>query len=268
MLSRVGWPPFPWGEVWEAVGAAHQAGKIFRACLQVTDTPGSLRVVSHIAQELKEYVPLSASLVCESLGEVEELLGQGLGRICLSLDGVTPEVYRSTKGGIWGQAVGLLEETARRFPGRIATHLMVGLGESEAQMVRLLEEVHSWGIIAGLFAFTPVRGTALEGHPPPKLGSYRRVQMAHFLIRKGFVRLEDFSFSPEGRIAGYGLEGELLEEIVADGEVFQTSGCPGCNRPYYNERPGGVMYNYPRPLSQAEVVRALAEAGVSKLNEK
>jgi len=41
------------------------------------------------------------------------------------------------------------------------------------------------------------------------------------------------------------------------GEAFQTSGCPGCNRPYYNERPGGFIYNYPRPLSAAETAAAL-----------
>ena len=26
--------------------------------------------------------------------------------------------------------------------------------------------------------------------------------------------------------------------------VFLTSGCPGCNRPFYNERPN-LTYNYP-----------------------
>ncbi|MCW3977503.1 MAG: radical SAM protein, partial [Candidatus Bathyarchaeota archaeon] len=37
-----------------------------------------------------------------------------------------------------------------------------------------------------------------------------------------------------------------------------TSGCPGCNRPYYNERPGGPLYNYPRqPLP--DEIRAIKE---------
>ena len=30
-----------------------------------------------------------------------------------------------------------------------------------------------------------------------------------------------------------------------------TSGCPHCNRPYYNEDPRGVLYNFPfRPNSE------------------
>ena len=39
--------------------------------------------------------------------------------------------------------------------------------------------------------------------------------------------------------------------------MFETSGCPGCNRPYYNERPGGMLYNYPRPLTAAEAAREI-----------
>jgi biotin synthase len=56
--------------------------------------------------------------------------------------------------------------------------------------------------------------------------------------------------------------GQLLVlggSLPATGEPFQTSGCPDCNRPYYNERPGGVMYNYPRPLVAAEALRAIEE---------
>ncbi|HDI74230.1 MAG TPA: hypothetical protein ENF57_04430 [Candidatus Korarchaeota archaeon] len=28
-------------------------------------------------------------------------------------------------------------------------------------------------------------------------------------------------------------------------EAFLTSGCPSCNRPFYNERPRGPIYNFP-----------------------
>jgi len=38
-----------------------------------------------------------------------------------------------------------------------------------------------------------------------------------------------------------------------------VTGCDGCNRPYYNERPRGPMYNYPRPLNKKEVLAAIQE---------
>jgi biotin synthase len=51
----------------------------------------------------------------------------------------------------------------------------------------------------------------------------------------------------------------LKVQRVTTGEPFQTSGCPNCNRPFYNEQPGGPMYNYPRPLSSAEAEQAIRE---------
>ena len=51
---------------------------------------------------------------------------------------------------------------------------------------------------------------------------------------------------------------ETLRALIADGRPFQTPGCPGCNRPYYNERPGGPMYNYPHPLSAGKAATEVA----------
>jgi biotin synthase len=53
---------------------------------------------------------------------------------------------------------------------------------------------------------------------------------------------------------------ESLVNLPGFGESFMTRGCPDCNRPYYNERPGGPMYNYPFPLGTGEAERALKEA--------
>jgi biotin synthase len=50
-----------------------------------------------------------------------------------------------------------------------------------------------------------------------------------------------------------------ITTFLADGVAFQTTGCLDCNRPYYNERPGKTMYNYPGPLSADQVRQALEE---------
>jgi biotin synthase len=55
-----------------------------------------------------------------------------------------------------------------------------------------------------------------------------------------------------------------LLEALKDGEAFRTTGCPGCNRPFYNERPSGPFYNYPRPLKQNEIEQELKLIGVDK----
>ena len=140
-----------------------------------------------------------------------------------------------------------LDEALRVFgKGNVSTHVIVGLGESEREAIEIIQRCVDLGILPALFAFTPVRGTEMEKTSPPSLESYRRVQLARFLIVKGWARTDMMLFDGEGRIAGFGLGKEDLEKALDSGEPFLTSGCSGCNRPFYNEKVSGPIYNYPR----------------------
>jgi len=104
-----------------------------------------------------------------------------------------------------------------------------------------------------LFAFTPIPGTALENNPQPTLNHYRRIQLAHYILANRKTRLEKMEFDLEGKLENFGIHKEMLLEIIDNGKPFLTSGCPGCNRPYYNESPGGPLYNYPRQMQPKEI---------------
>jgi biotin synthase-related radical SAM superfamily protein len=258
-LSRVTWPLWDEGEAVSAVDEAYANGRIQRCCLQVTVGPGNLDRVKAIASRLGSRVPLSASVVA-SVTQVQELLEAGVERVGLSLDAVTGETFSRCKGGEMSSTLTVIEEAARRFPGRVSTHLMVGLGETEEEMVRMIGHLHVRGVTPALFAFTPIAGTAMEDQHPPPLSSYRRVQIARDLLVRDLLNVEDLSFSQNGRVTSLGVQRHELEELLLDGGAFRTSGCPGCNRPYYNEPPRGPFYNYPRPLTADEASSALAEA--------
>ena len=73
------------------------------------------------------------------------------------------------------------------------------------------------------------------------------------MITRRISRFENFKFDEGGKIIDFGVENETLRKAIESGEPFLTSGCPNCNRPYYNERPGGPLYNYPRPLRKDEI---------------
>jgi biotin synthase len=205
-------------------------------------------------------LPISTSVRPGSLEEIGALLDAGVERVGLSLDAASPVVYRAVKGSDLDNAWAILEAAARRYPGRIATHLIVGLGESERDLVAAIQRAHDLGVTVGLFAFTPVRGTALEHRPPPALAHYRRMQVARHLIVTSARHLgsDRRIFDDEGRLVSFGLEEEELRGLLANGEAFHTSGCLHCNRPYYNERPGGDIYNYARPLTSEEIELAIA----------
>jgi lipoyl synthase len=184
------------------------------------------------------------------------LIEGGADHIGFGLDAACERVFNQVKGGNWARQLALIEDTARAFPGKAAVHLIVGLGETEQEMAARVQWAHDLRAAVGLFAFTPVRGTRLGSLPPPPMAAYRRMQMARWLIVHDLVRAEAMAFDGRGALTGFGVP------LPGDGQAFRTSGCPDCNRPFYNEQPGGPLYNYPWPLSPAEAERALAEMEV------
>jgi biotin synthase-related radical SAM superfamily protein len=258
-LSRVNWPSWDEQAVLTAVEQAYATERIVRCCLQATVSAGCLEQVMEIAARMGQRVPLGASVVADA-DQAGQLLEAGLERVGLSLDAVNEEAYRQVKGGNVAEALSIIEDAAHGFPGRIVTHLMVGLGETEEEMVRTIGRLRDWGVTVALFAFTPIPGTAMEHEPVPPLDSYRRIQAARHLIVHNLATVEQFAFSPVGGIISFGLLEDELRALLGDGKAFETSGCPGCNRPYYNEPPSGPLYNYPRPLTPEETQRAVEEA--------
>ena len=271
LLSRVTWPEFDQAQTVALLAKAVERGDIRRCCLQVTVAEGyyqrTLEVIRAVRRTCSCYAgaspprfPIDAAILPSNMAQVEELLAAGVDHIGFGLDAVCERVFRQVKGGSWGRSLALIEETARRFPGHGAVHLIVGLGESEQEMAETIQRMHDLGLTVGLFAFTPVRGTRLENASPPPISTYRRMQVAQYLITNNLARIGNFTFSPAGQLLSFNLP--RLLEILADGIAFQTSGCPDCNRPFYNERPGGTMYNYPKPLTRQQTKAAIGELEV------
>jgi biotin synthase len=142
------------------------------------------------------------------------------------------------------------------------SNLIVGIGETEKEAAFLIQTLMDMGVQTGLFAFTPIRGTILHGHSQPPLESYRRVQVARHLITLRHARVEDMEFDAGGTVVGFGADPAVFSEVLAKGDAFCTSGCPGCNRPFYNERPSGPLFNYPRGLTPEEAQREAMRLGL------
>jgi biotin synthase-related radical SAM superfamily protein len=62
-----------------------------------------------------------------------------------------------------------------------------------------------------------------------------------------------------GRVVDFGASHAQVCTAVNSGEPFRTSGCPGCNRPFYNESPRGPIYNYPKELGPEEIEEVKSE---------
>jgi biotin synthase len=260
LLSRVTWPAFDPAVTADGVARAYREGGIRRACIQVVLYPDFLKDTLLAVREIKQRcdVPLCVS-VYGSFDIVGQIFDAGADGVTVPIDAVSEDVYAKTKGPGFESAVSTIEACAREFPGRIGTHIVIGLGETDEAAARMIQRMYDLGVRVGLFSFTPVKGTPLEDERPPPLERYRAVQAARFLMERGHSRAERMVFSG-GRLFGFGLDEARVVPLLCTGEAFETCGCPDCNRPYYNERPGGAMYNYPRPLTEAEARQAISEA--------
>ncbi len=248
---------------WDGLCRAADDRQLRRACFQLTASPGVLSKVEGEVRRLhalRPDLPICVSVAARDIEEIGRILGWGAERVTLALDAATPDLHREHKGGSLEARLSLLRQAGARFPGRIGTHLIAGLGENEKELVELVGLLHGAGVTVALFAFTPIPGTRLAGRKPPDLGSYRRIQAARQLISEGQARAADMTFDEQGRLSSYGRPWEEVRAALAGGEGFRTSGCPDCNRPYYNERPSGPLYNYPRRLTAAEAAAAIEEA--------
>ncbi|GAA5419376.1 radical SAM protein [Sulfurisphaera tokodaii] len=111
-----------------------------------------------------------------------------------------------------------IKEAVRVFGrGHVYAHLIVGLGETDDELISLMKELKDIGAEVALFAFTPVKGTPFENLERPSLERYRHIQRMRYIIFEG----------KNSKLA------------------YLTSGCPSCDRPYYNEDPRDKLYNIP-----------------------
>ncbi|RLI44233.1 radical SAM protein [Candidatus Bathyarchaeota archaeon] len=263
LLSRVSWPPFPTEQVLHGIAQAAKRGEMKRVCIQALNYPTVFNDLLSLTKEIRLRTKIPLSISCQPLSrkQMKVLAEAGVDRVSIALDAATEELFNAVKGTsangpyTWKKQLKALREAVQTFGrGSVTTHLIAGLGENEKELIQIIQWCVDNGIYPSLFAFTPIPGTALENHPQPSLSYYRRIQIAHFLIIQGKTRYENMRFNKENRLIDFGVPEEHVRNVIRTGRPFLTSGCPGCNRPYYNERPGGPLYNYPRQPLPEEIV--------------
>lgn len=236
-LSRITWPKFDMGDV---VSSIERSNDVKRICLQVVSSPHVKdETFKFISMIKKLNIPISVNVRISKFEEAKEWFDHGVERLGMATDVVNEKLYELYRGGNLKGHVNLMKVISSRYPYKVTTHLIVGLGESEMEIVKFIQEMYDSRINVGLFAFTPMKGTKLENLKGPDLESYRRVQIANYLIKNSLSRFSLFEFSQDGKIISFGYDVQSVPF-----SAFKTSGCPNCTRPYYNERPGKEMYNF------------------------
>ncbi|MCL5949321.1 MAG: radical SAM protein [Candidatus Bathyarchaeota archaeon] len=270
LLSRVTWPTYPTQKALSGLKAAVEQKKIGRVCIQALNYPEVFAELEGLVKAIKSDTSIAVSVSCQpqTTENIRHLKQAGVDRLGIALDAATEAVFDRVKGKDaggcyrWENQFQLFAEALAVFgTSNISTHVIVGLGETEREVVAVVERCVDLGVLPALFAFTPIRGTTLEANAPPTLESYRRIQLARYLIVNGKAKLAEMSFDKHGKIANYGLTKEAIDQIITEGTAFRTSGCPDCNRPYYNEKPSGPIYNHPKHPNKEEIKKIKTDLG-------
>jgi biotin synthase len=261
-LIRVAWPSYPLTEV---IAATRQAAErdpfIQRVCVSALTSPEAPKDLVRMVQAVKAGTGLRVStLITPTIFTREHMArirAAGAENITVAVDAATVELFDALRGSFSGgvhrwarymegiaDAVSVMGNSARA----VGVHLIIGLGETEKEAVRFIQECYDRGARVHLFSFYPEKKAALRNRAQPPLSQYRRIQLARHLIDRGLSRFDTMRFEG-GRLTAFGLpRGEVLA-ILRRGTPFMTTGCSGCNRPYANETPSqaleGKLRNYP-----------------------
>lgn len=253
-LSRIIWPEFELDRVIEEL--VKQPFRFERICLQTgfnPDPKAEAELKEIVKKLIKTGISTSMTLTPSQSEIALELLSHGLDHVGIGLDAATDKTYAAHKQRNWEKDWPALLDLISHARGKIEVHLIFGLGDTEEEFSRRIQELVDAGGKISLFAFTPVNG-GLE----PDISAYRRVQAFRYLCEKGAINFSSCRFE-RGRLVSFNMMKAKLEKLLDNGDAFRTSGCGSCNRPYYNEKPGKPFFNFPRPLYQPEFSKAIEQ---------
>ena len=279
---RVDWPIYETDLVVERTAELEEEQNLQRVCISMLTRRQCVDDTVEVIRRYREKtdIPISvlASPMVTTKEDLERFKDAGADKIGVAVDAATPELFEKYRGKSrraphrWDRYWEFYKEAVEVFGrGQVGSHLIVGLGETEREMVAAIQLSRDLGGETHLFSFYPEEGSDMEEFSPPPIDQYRRVQIARYLIDEGISSYDRMRFDPDtGRIVDFGIPRRELDEIIDTGYPFMTSGCAGkdgktvaCNRPFGNSRPGPGVRNYPFVPSPEDValIRYQMETG-------
>ena len=135
---------------------------------------------------------------------------------------------------------------------KVNCHVIVGLGETDRELVDLFFQLKSEQVAGYLFSFNPEPGTAMAGRPRAPITSLRRIQLTKYLIERRELPYDAIEFDDAGAIARLIAPPALIAECVGLGTPLMTNGCPDRSGQVAGNRPFGSY----RPARSSATIRS------------
>ena len=265
---RVTWPSYPLDDIVKRI--FQRQSRVKRICISQITNKRAVNDTISICRQLRSGFDIPVSvLISPTILNRQDLMDfkkAGADKIGVAIDLATPALFDRYRGrGVkgphsWEIYMERLGQAIEIFGVRNAgSHFVTGMGETEKQMVTIIQKIQDMGGWTHLFSFYPEPGSGMGDHPMPAMDHYRRIQLARYLIDENLSSGEYFVYDRNQRIIDFGLDREKLDKVIGSGRPFRTSGCEGydgqvaCNRPFANSRPGPKIRNYPFQPNMADI---------------
>ena len=280
---RVDWPAVPMAQIIDIVAKDPEASPFHRMCISMITHPRSDEDTISVLKAWTDRIDPSAipiSILSNpttmSRSDVSAMRDLGADIFTVALDAATPELFDRTRGkGVasphtWGKYWEILQDARDIFgPQKFGAHIIVGMGETEQDVLTLVQRIVDMGGHSHMFCFFPEKGSLMDHLPATPRDQWRRVQLARYMIDYAGVRSEQMTFDDEGRVTDYGLPKGELDEIINAGTAFRTSGCPGkfaedisaCDRPYGDSPPSNIA-SFPFQPNKKDVAKIRTQLGL------
>jgi biotin synthase len=259
---RVEWPLVETDEL--VARLARNEASLTRLCISMVTHPFAYRDTCDITERIRAQVrtPLSILVAPPTLNRqrLERFKGLGVDMIGFGIDAVTEDLFRRHRtevpaGGAglrWDQYWEIVGHARDVFgPWKVNCHTLVGLGETDRDLVDMFLRLREREIWAYLFCFNPEPDSRLADHPKSPLRRWRRIQLVKHLVETEGWDAEHFELDAQGALRAIRGDETVVARAVDSGVPFMTNGCPGdsgepgCTRPYGSYRPSEPFRDFP-----------------------
>jgi len=259
---RVEWPLVRTDELVDRMAARQDT--MTRLCISMVTHPHAYRDTLDIAGRITANVraPLSILVAPPTLNrtKMESFRSAGVDMIGIGLDAVTEDLFRRIRtdvpaGGAglsWAKYWEVVNDAREIFgPWKVNVHTLVGLGETDRELIDIFTRLRDSQIFSYLFCFNPEPDSRMADHPKSSLRRWRRIQLAKHLIETDGFAAAQFDFDADDNLSVLDGDADVVERSVESGIPFMTNGCPGaggepgCTRPYGSYRPSEPIRDFP-----------------------
>ncbi len=280
---RVEWPLVTMDELVDRM--AIHSSVMTRLCISQVTHGRSHADTIEITKKIVAKVDTPLSILCappvlngERLQEYKDL---GVDMIGVGLDAVSESVFKQHRTDVpngslsWDNYWNIINISREIFgPWKVNIHTVVGLGESDKDMMDMFFHLFKNQIFPYLFSFNPEPDSRMGDWEKADIKRWRRIQLIKHLIEKYDLKPEALEYDEKGNLIKMNVEDDKITKVIAHldkGIPFMTDGCPdpngevGCTRPYGSYKPSEEYRDFPfRPASD-DIIQIRKELALSEI---